>query len=83
MALYDKDGVEILGVSINEARKKATDTYPIVPQRDACRPLVGQDSVPNFSSDISLSLTDKILSQFSILEYGLRHGGHIKSLTGI
>ena len=81
MALYDKDGVEILGVSLNEARKKATDTYPIVPQGDACRPLVGQDSVPNFSSDISP--TDTILSQISILEYGLRHGGHIKSLTGI
>ena len=81
MALYDKDGVEILGISLNEARKKATDTYPIVPQRDACRPLVGQDSVPNFSSDISP--TDKILSQISVLEYGLRYGGHIKSLTGI
>ena len=81
MALYDKDGVEILGISLNEARKKATDTYPIVPQRDACRPLIGQDSVPNFSSDISP--TDKILSQISILEYGLRHGGLIKSLTGI
>ena len=81
MALYDKDGVEILGISLNEARKKATDTYLIVPQRDACRPLVGQDSVPNFSSDISP--TDKILSQISVLEYGPRYGGHIKSLTGI
>ena len=81
MALYDKDGTEILGISLNEARKKATDTYPIVPQRDACRPLVGQDSVPNFSSDISP--TDRILSQISILEHDLRHGGHIKSLTAI
>ena len=81
MALYDKDGVQILGVSLKEARKKATDTYSIVPQQDACRPLVGQDSVPNFSSYISP--TDKILSQISILVYGLRHGGHIKSLTGI
>ena len=81
MALYDKDGVEILGIPLSEAKKKATDTYPIVPQRDGCRPLIGQDSVPNFGSNISP--TDKILSQISVLEYGLRHGGHIKSLTGI
>ena len=81
MTLFDKDEKELLGLSLQEAKKKAKDTYPIAPQLDPCRPLVGQDSVPDFSA--ASSPTAKILSQITVLELGLRHGGHINSLTGI
>ena len=47
MSLFDKDEKELLGLSLQEAKKKAKDTYPIAPQLDPCRPLVGQDSVPD------------------------------------
>ena len=81
MALFDRDERELLGLSLQEAKKKAKDTYPIAPQLDPCRPLFGQESVPDFSA--ATSPTAKILSQITILEFGLRHGGHIHSLTGI
>ena len=32
MALFDKDEKELLGLSLQEAKKKAKDTYPIAPQ---------------------------------------------------
>ena len=34
MALYDREEREILGVSLQEAKRKAKNTYPIVPQLD-------------------------------------------------
>ena len=81
MPLYDKDEHKLLGIALQEAKKKAKDVYPIPLQLDSCRPLVGQDSVPDFST--STSPTEKIFSQRSILEFGLRHGGNIASLTGM
>ena len=81
MALYDREERELLGESLQEAKKKAKDTFPIAPQLDSCRHLVGQKSVPDFSAVITP--TEKILSQVTVLELGLRHGGHIDSLTGI
>ena len=81
MPLYDKDEHELLGISLQEAKKKAKDTYPIPPQLDTYRPLVGQDSVPDFSA--STTPTEKIFSQINILEFGLRHGGNVASLTGM
>ena len=81
MALFDREGRKIYGISLQEAKKKAKNNYPIAPQLDVCRPLVGQETVPDFNA--VTSPTDKVLSQICILEHGLRHGGHIRSLTGI
>ena len=81
MPLYDRDEKELLGTALQDAKKKAKDNYPIPPQLDSYRPLVGQESVPDFS--MTTSPTEKILSQISILEFGLRHGGNITSLTGM
>ena len=81
LALYDKEERENLGASLQDAKRKAKEIYPIAPQLDICRPLVGQETVPDFS--VMTSPTEKILSQISILEDGLRHGGHVNSLTGI
>ena len=81
MALFDKNEREFLGLSLQESKKNAKDTYPIAPQLDPCRPLVGQDSVPDFRA--TGSATAKILFQITILEIGLRHGGLISSLTGV
>ena len=81
LALYDKEEQEILGVSLQDAKRKAKEMYPIAPQLDICRPLVGQEAVPDFS--VMTSPSEKILFQISILERGLRYGGHIDSLTGI
>ena len=81
MPLFDKDEKELLGASLQTAKKKTKDTYPIPPQLDSYRPLVGQESVPDFSA--ATSPTEKILSQISILEFGLRYGGNMSSLTGM
>ena len=81
LALYDKNEKELLGVALQDAKKKAKDMYPIAPQLDVCRPLVGQDVVPDFSA--VKSPTEKVLSQITVLEHGLRYGGHINSLTSI
>ena len=81
MALFDKDKRQLLGLSLQEAIKKAKDTYLIAPQLDSCQPLVGQASVPDFSA--TGSPTAKILPQITILEFELRNGGHMSSLTGI
>ena len=81
MALFDREGREIYGISLQEAKKKAKNNYPIAPQLDVCRALVGQETVPDFNA--VTNPTDKVLSQICILEHGLRHGGHIRSLTGI
>ena len=79
--LFDKEGKEIQGVALPEAKKVAKDTHPIAPQLDSCHPLVGQTVVPALGA-VS-SPTDKVLFQINLLEYGLRHGGHISSLVGL
>ena len=79
--LFDKDGKEILGIALQEAKKVARDSHPIAPQLDSRHPLVGQSAVPALG--VVSSPTDKVLFQIAVLEHGLRHGGHIKSLTGI
>ena len=81
MALYDSGKKEIHGIALQEAKKVAKETYPIYPQLDACRPLVGQDSVPNISA--TTSPTEGMLAQVSIIEIGLRNGGQINSFTGV
>ena len=81
MPLYDKDERELLGIAPQEAKKKAKDVYPIHLQLDSYRSLVAQESVPDFS--ISTSPAEKIYAQINILEFGLRHGGNIASLTGM
>ena len=80
MPLFDKDEKEILGTSLQDAKKKARDSYPIPPQLDSLRPLVGQESIPDFSA--TTSPMEKLFSQISILEFGLRHGGSVSLLTG-
>ena len=79
--LFDKYGKEILGIALQEAKKVARDSHPIAPQLDSRHPLVGQSAVPALG--VVSSPTDKVLFQIAVLEHGLRHGGHIKSLTGI
>ena len=81
MPLYDKDERELLGIAVQEAKKKAKEVYPIPLQLDSYRPLVGQESVPDFS--VSTSPAEKIYAQINILEFGLRYGGNIASLTGM
>ena len=81
MPLFDKDEKEMLGVTLEDAKKRARDMYPISPQFDSLRPFVGQESVPNFSA--AASHTEKLFSQISFLEFGLRHGGSVSSLTGM
>ena len=42
---------------------------------------MGQTTVP--APSVVASPTEKILFQIGILEFGLKHGGHINNLTGI
>ena len=81
MPLYDKEERKILGTALQEAKKKAKEVHPIPPQLDSYRPLVGQDSIPDFS--VTTSPTEKMFSQISILEFELRHGGSLATLTGV
>ena len=81
MPLYDVDEQEMQETALQEAKKKEKDAYPIPPQFDSYLPLVGQDSVPDFSD--STSPTEMIFSQISILEFDLRHGGNKASMRGI
>ena len=66
MALYDREKKEIHGIALQEAKRVAKETYPIAPQLDACRPLVGQDSMPNISA--TTSPTEGMLALISIIE---------------
>ena len=81
MALFDKNERELQGMALIEAKRIAKNTHPIAPELDGLRPLVGQHSVPDFAS--STSPTEAVLSLICILEYGLKNGGHLDSLTGI
>ena len=75
MPLYDKDERELLGIALQEAKKKAKEVNTIPLQLDSYRPLVGQESVPDFS--ISTSPAEKIYAQINILEFGLRDIGPV------
>ena len=81
MPHFDEEERELLGVALQNAKKKAKVTYPIPPQLHSYRPLVGQESVPDFSA--AISTTEKIVSQINFLEFGWRHGGSVSSLTGM
>ena len=81
MPLFDKDCKEILGIALQDAKRTAKDTYPIAPQLDSRHPLVGQSAVP--ATNIASSPTEKVLFQITILEFGLRNGGHVDNLSGI
>ena len=81
MPLFDKDEKKMLGVTLQDGKKKARDMYPISPQLDSLRLFIGQESVSDFSA--ATSPTDKLFSQISILEFGLRHEGSVSTLTGM
>ena len=81
MPLFDKDCKEILGTALQNAKKAAKDTYPIAPQLDSRHPLAGRSAVP--ATNIASSPTEKVLFQITILEFGLRNGGHVDNLSGI
>ena len=80
MALFDKNERELQDMALIEVKRIAKNTHPIAPELDALRPLVGQHSIPDFAS--STSPTEGVLSLICILEYGLKNGGHLDSLTG-
>ena len=81
MPLYDRFGNELHGIMLQEAKRVAKETYPIAPQLDTCKLLVGQDKLPDFGSTTSPS--EDVITQIGILEQGLRYGGHIDSHIGI
>ena len=81
MALYDREEKEIYGIALQEARRVDKETYRNAPQRDACRPLVGQVSVQNISA--TTSPTEGMLAHSSVVQIGLRNRGHINSVFGV
>ena len=81
LPLFDKDENELSGQALIDARKKAKSTHPLPPSLDVCHLRVGQECLP--SLDQSASPFDKLVSQVSILEQGLRHGGHLDALRGL
>ena len=81
MPLYDRFGNELHGIMLQEAKRVAKEKFPIAPQLDTCKLLVGQDKLPDFGSTTSPS--EDIIAQIGILEQGLRYGGHIDCLIGI
>ena len=81
MPLFDRYENELAGLPLQEAKRIAKETHPITPQLEICRLLVGQDKLPDLSSSTSPSAD--VLAQISILEQGLRYGGHVDSLIGI
>ena len=81
LPLFDRSQKELVGSALKEATKIAKEMYPIAPQLDVCRLLVGQDKLPDFIDAANPS--EDVLSQIRILEQGLRHGGHVDSLVGM
>ena len=81
MALYDKDECELQGLALAGAKRIAKETYPIAPQLDCYRLLVGQDALPHFGTD--KSPIETVSSQISIIEIGFRRGGDISCVTDI
>ena len=81
MPLYDRHEKVLTETALQEAQKVAKETFPIAPQLDGCQLLVGLDKLPDSST--TLSPSEDVISQISILEHGLRHGGNIDSLIGM
>ena len=81
LPLFDRSEKEIVGSALKKATRVAKEMYPIAPQLDVCRLLVGQDKLPDFI-DAAIPSED-VLSQIRILEQGLRQGGHVDSLVGM
>ena len=72
--LCDRSEKALTGNALQEAKRVAKETYPIAPQLDACRLIVGQDRLLDFS--ITSNPSEDVISQIGILKYGLRHGGN-------
>ena len=81
LPLFDRSEKELVGSALKEATRIAKEMYPIAPQLDVCRLLVGQDKLPDFIDAANPS--EDVLSQIRILEQGLRHGGQVDSLVGM
>ena len=81
LPLFDRSEKELVGSALKEATRSAKEMYPIAPQLDVCRLLVGQDKLPDFIDAANPS--EDVLSQIRILEQGLRHGDHVDSLVGM
>ena len=79
--LFDQHENELLGIALQEAKRIAKEMYPISPQLDFCKLLVGQKRLPDLTSTASPS--ESIIAQISVLEHGLRNGGHIDCFIGI
>ena len=79
--LFDQHENEFLGIALQEAKRIAKEIYPISPQLDSCKLLVGQERLPDLTSTTSPS--ESILAQISVLEHGLRNCGHIDCFIGI
>ena len=79
--LFDQHENELLGIALQEAKRIAKEMYPISPQLDSCKLLVGQERIPDLTSTTSPS--ESIIAQISVLEHGLRNGGHIDCFIGI
>ena len=81
--IFDQYENELLGIALQEAKMIAREMYPIPPQLDSCKllVLVGQEKLPDLTSTTSPS--ENNIAQISILEHGLRNGGHIDCLIGI
>ena len=81
VSIYDCSEKALTGSALQEAKRVAKETYPIARQLDACRLLVGQDRLLDFS--IASNPSEDVISQIAILEYGLRHGGDVDTLSGM
>ena len=81
MTLYDKQERSLLGLELQEGKRAARVAHLIVPQLVGCRLLVGQERLPDLTSNSSPS--EDVLAQIGFLEHGLRHGGHVGILIGI
>ena len=78
--LFDQHENELLGIALQEAKRIANEMYPISPQLDSCKLLVGQERLPDLTSTTSPS--ESIIAQISVLEHGLRNGRHIDCFIG-
>ena len=46
LRLFDQEKNELRGIGLQEAKRRAREAHPIVPQLDGCRLLVGQEGLP-------------------------------------
>ena len=81
MTLYDKQERALLGLELQESKRSTRVAHPMVPQLNGCRLLLGQERLPDLTSNSSPS--EDVLAQIGLLEHGLRHGGHVSILIVI